>query len=38
MTSWLHHAQDRFMAATAALDESRLDVERPTQWDGLLPV
>jgi hypothetical protein len=35
MVSWLHDAQDRFVAATAALDDSRLDVERPTQWDGL---
>jgi DinB superfamily len=38
MVSWLRNAQDRFVAATAALDDSRLDVDRPTQWDGLLPV
>jgi DinB superfamily len=37
MVSWLYEAQDRFVGATAALDEPRLDDDRPTQWDGLLP-
>jgi hypothetical protein len=37
MVDWLHGAQDRLVAATAAADDSRLDVDRPTQWDGLLP-
>lgn len=37
LLGWLFYAQDRFDAATAALDDDRLDVERPTQWDGLLP-
>jgi hypothetical protein len=37
MVSWLHDAQNRFVAATAALDDTQLDVDRPTQWDGLLP-
>jgi hypothetical protein len=37
MIAWLYDAQDRFRGATAALDDARLDVERPTQWDGLLP-
>jgi hypothetical protein len=38
MVAWLHDAQDRFVSATAALDDSRLDDDRPTQWDGQLPV
>jgi hypothetical protein len=38
MTAWLHDAQDRFVAATSALPDSQLDLDRPTQWDGLLPV
>jgi DinB superfamily len=38
MISWLYGAQDRFVTAIAALDDTRLDVDRPTQWDGLLPV
>jgi DinB superfamily len=37
MVAWLHDAQDRFVTATAALDDARLDADRPTQWDGLLP-
>ena len=37
MVSWLHDVQDRFVRATAALDDGRLDVERRTQWGGLLP-
>jgi hypothetical protein len=37
MVSWLYDTQDRFVAATAALPDSRLDIDRPTQWDGLLP-
>jgi DinB superfamily len=37
MVAWLHDAQDHFIAATAALDDSQLDLDRPTQWDGLLP-
>jgi hypothetical protein len=38
MVSWLHEAQDRFVTATAALDDAQLDADRPTQWDGRLPV
>jgi DinB superfamily len=38
MVSWLHDAQDRFTTATAALEDAQLDVDRRTQWDGLLPV
>jgi DinB superfamily len=38
MASWLHDAEDRFITATGALNETQLDVDRPTQWDGLLPV
>ena len=36
--SWLHDAQDAFVTATAALEDEQLDVERRTEWDGVLPV
>jgi hypothetical protein len=38
MISWLQDAQDRFVTALGALGDEQLDVERRTEWDGLLPV
>ena len=35
---WLHDAQDRFLAAVAALDETTVFEPRPAHWGESLPV